>query len=64
MAKIYVLMGKSATGKDTIYKKLLERDNLHLQEVVTYTTRPIRENETEGMEYHFVDKSFFKQCKE
>lgn len=64
MAKIYVLMGKSATGKDTIYKKLLERDNLHLQEVVTYTTRPIRNNETEGMEYHFVDKSFFKQCKE
>ena len=24
MAQIYVLMGKSATGKDTIYKKLLE----------------------------------------
>lgn len=64
MAKIYVLMGKSATGKDTIYKKLLERDNLHLQEVVTYTTRPIRENEIEGVEYHFVDKRFFEQCKE
>ena len=64
MAKIYVLMGKSATGKDTIYKKLLERDNLHLQEVVTYTTRPIRENEIEGVEYHFVDKNYFDTCKD
>ena len=58
MASIYVLMGKSATGKDTIYKKIIERAELHLQEVVTYTTRPIRKNETEGVEYHFVDKEF------
>ena len=64
MAQIYVLMGKSATGKDTIYKKILENDRLHLQEVVTYTTRPIRKNETEGVEYHFVDKEFFDKCKE
>ena len=64
MAQIYVLMGKSATGKDTIYKKILENDRLHLQEVVTYTTRPIRENETEGVEYHFVDKEFFDRCRE
>lgn len=64
MAQIYVLMGKSATGKDTIYKKILENERLHLQEVVTYTTRPIRENETEGVEYHFVDKEFFDRCKE
>lgn len=64
MAQIYVLMGKSATGKDTIYKKILENERLHLQEVVTYTTRPIRENETEGVEYHFVDKEFFDRCRE
>lgn len=64
MASIYVLMGKSATGKDTIYKKIIERAELHLQEVVTYTTRPIRKNETEGVEYHFVDKEFFDKCKE
>ena len=64
MASIYVLMGKSAAGKDTIYKKIIERAELHLQEVVTYTTRPIRKNETEGVEYHFVDKEFFDKCKE
>lgn len=53
MAKIFVVMGKSATGKDTIYKRLLENENLALKEVITYTTRPIREGEKEGVEYHF-----------
>ena len=54
MAKIFVLMGKSATGKDTIYKKLLENKDAQLKEVITYTTRPIREGEKEGVEYHFT----------
>ena len=53
MAKIFVVMGKSATGKDTIYKRLLENRELALKEVITYTTRPIREGEKEGVEYYF-----------
>ncbi|MDO5292566.1 MAG: guanylate kinase [bacterium] len=52
--KIYVVMGKSASGKDTIYKELAKDRELQLKEVVTYTTRPIREGEREGVEYHFV----------
>jgi len=55
MGKIFVLMGKSATGKDTIYKELF-KINSHLNTIVTYTTRPMRENEIEGREYHFVTK--------
>lgn len=54
MGKIYVVMGKSATGKDTVYKKLLERFEGKFKNVVMYTTRPIRAGETEGVEYHFV----------
>ena len=49
-------MGKSSTGKDTIYKELLHNERLQLKEVVLYTTRPIRNGETEGKEYHFVDE--------
>ena len=49
MGKIFYVMGKSASGKDTIYKKLLERFP-GLKTVVTYTTRPIRDGETEGVE--------------
>lgn len=52
MSKIFTIMGKSATGKDHIYKDVLRR--LNLTPVITYTTRPIRQNEREGVEYHFV----------
>ena len=48
-------MGKSSSGKDTIYKKLLQNSELKLRRIVSYTTRPIREGEREGIEYHFTD---------
>ena len=55
MGKIYCMMGKSSSGKDTLYQKVLERlPELH--RVVPYTTRPIREGEHDGVEYHFVDE--------
>lgn len=57
MSKMYIIIGKSATGKDTIYKKLLERKELDLKTVVMYTTRPIRVSEKDGVEYHFVDEA-------
>lgn len=55
MGKIFYVMGKSASGKDTIYKKLLERMP-GLKTVTLYTTRPIRDGETEGVEYHFTSE--------
>lgn len=54
MSKIFYLMGKSASGKDTIYKKIKEQMP-ELKTIVIYTTRPIREGEKEGVEYHFVN---------
>ncbi len=54
MGRIYAVMGKSATGKDTVYKRLLERYGDRFKNVVLYTTRPIRAGETDGTEYHFV----------
>ena len=54
MGKIFYLMGKSASGKDTIYKRVKEQLP-ELKTIVIYTTRPIREGEQEGVEYHFVD---------
>ncbi len=54
MGKIYVLMGKSATGKDTIFRRLIGMKELLLHTVVGYTTRPIRRGETDGREYFFV----------
>ena len=45
MGKIFCLMGKSSTGKDTIYKMLRDEKALQLQTIVPYTTRPIRAGE-------------------
>lgn len=56
MGKIFYIMGKSSSGKDSIYKELVNDTQLGLQKVTLYTTRPIREGETDGVEYHFVTK--------
>ena len=59
MGKLIVLMGKSASGKDTIYKLLLASKTLNLQQLVPYTTRPQRVGEKEGEAYHFVTEEQF-----
>ena len=55
MGRIYYLLGKSATGKDTLYKEILKR-RPKLRTVTMYTTRPIREGETDGGEYFFTGR--------
>lgn len=57
MGKIYAVMGKSATGKDTVYKELFKRFGGKFKNVILYTTRPIRPGEKSGTEYYFVDVS-------
>ncbi len=61
MGKIVCLMGKSSSGKDTIYKRLLTQKNVPLQTIVPYTTRPIRVGEQDGVEYHFTDEEGFQR---
>lgn len=61
MGKIFCIIGKSSTGKDCLFKKILEIMPVPLSTVITYTTRPIRSYETEGVEYHFTNiPDFFK----
>lgn len=60
MADIFVIMGKSSSGKDTIYQKIRER-NPQLKTIVGYTTRPPRENEKNGKEYFFVSVDEMKK---
>ena len=58
---IFYIMGKSSSGKDTIYNRIRLEENL--LPVVLYTTRPMRENEENGREYHFVDRACFDKMK-
>lgn len=64
MSKIFIIMGKSATGKDTLFQLLKEDPRLTLKSVVGYTTRPIRYGETEGIEYFFVTEDKLQEFKD
>ena len=63
MGRIYYIMGKSATGKDSIYHEIVKRCP-QLREIITYTTRPMREGETYGKEYYFVTKEEMYEMRE
>ena len=63
MGKIFYMMGKSASGKDTLYKEIRERFP-ELKTVTLYTTRPIRDGETDGVEYFFVTKDVLDRFEE
>ena len=59
---IVVLIGKTASGKDTVCKELMKSD---FHKIVTYTTRPMREGEINGYTYHFIsDEDFHKKVDE
>ena len=63
MGKIFLLMGKSSSGKDTIYRELMREKDLGLKKVVSYTTRPMREGETDGVQYLFKNEEEYKKLK-
>jgi len=56
--KLVVISAPSGTGKTTVVKRLLEKIP-NVVASVSFTTRPMRENENEGVDYFFVDKREF-----
>lgn len=58
---IFCLMGKSATGKDTIYRGLLSGKDLGLIPIVPATTRPVRSGEKPGENYNFFSEDDFER---
>lgn len=64
MNKIFYIMGKSSSGKDTIYKKIFEiikENSLNIKPLIISTTRPIRQGEQNGIEYYFKTKNEFEK---
>ena len=57
MGNLIYIMGKSSTGKDTIYRELKQRIDTNIY--VPYTTRPMRTNEENGRDYNFITKEEF-----
>lgn len=59
----FIIMGKSASGKDTFCRKMEEI--LGITSAVSYTTRPMRPGEINGVDYHFIsEKEFNKMSKQ
>lgn len=56
MLTIYI--GKSASGKDTFFQKMIR---LGIKPIISYTTRPKREKEIEGKDYFFISKREFSK---
>jgi guanylate kinase len=57
--RIIVLTGPSGVGKDTVLRELFQLDP-GLEYCVSYTTRPPRPGEIEGVSYYFVDEPTFR----
>lgn len=64
MGKIYYIMGKSASGKDTIYRRLMEDKTFAFHTLVPYTTRPMRSTEVNGRDYFFTDEAGLSRLQE
>lgn len=56
--KIICLVGKSSSGKDTILKEVLSQAKA--KNLVSYTTRPMRKNEVDGVNYNFISTKEFE----
>lgn len=60
---ITILTGKSSSGKDTLLNELVRRETF--KPIISTTSRPMRDGETEGKEYYFVSKEeFIKKMEE
>lgn len=50
--KIYAIVGQTLSGKTTLVKDLVTATGI--KQVTTYTNRPMRDEEVDGKDYHFV----------
>ena len=57
-----VLVGESASGKSSIEKYLV--DTYKYNKIISYTTRPPRSGEVDGVDYHFISVEQFKSLNE
>lgn len=58
--RMIVIMGESGSGKTTLLNLFIGA-NPKYHKIITYTTRPIREGETDGVDYHFVSQAAFDE---
>ena len=58
--RLYIISGPSGSGKDTVMKKVFERES-RLAFSISSITRAMRPGEVEGEKYNFVTRERFEQ---
>lgn len=59
MYNILAIFGKSGVGKDTLLKAIEKEYSKETHTIVSYTTRPKRDGERDGINYHFISEKNF-----
>lgn len=62
MYKIIALIGEAGSGKDAILSRILSKCK-NVNKIISYTTRPKREQEIDGINYHYITLEQFKSKK-
>jgi len=57
--KLFIISGTTGAGKNTIVAEFLKNTKIPFAKIITYTTRPPRPGETQGVDYHFVSENEF-----
>jgi len=60
--KLFIISAPTGGGKTTLVHRVLQQltDTHQLQKVITFTTRPARHNERDGIDYHFITPEAFR----
>lgn len=61
MGKLVCLIGKSGVGKNVLFDRIIDDVGINIIPLIPYTTRPKRENEIDGNQYHFVSESYMNE---
>ena len=59
--KIIALFGEAGSGKDYIQKAVMRTiwGKTHFNQIISCTTRPPREGEKDGVDYHFISNKYW-----
>ena len=62
MYKILAIMGQAGSGKDSLMKALIDGNYIpDAKPIISCTTRPIREHEVDGVNYHYLTNDEFAE---
>lgn len=59
MFKVIALIGEAGSGKDSVMQNVLKKHPLDFNEIISCTTRPMREGEAEGVNYYYLTPEEF-----